>query len=36
MRMCIHPGERGIIRTGATHLAHKLTEEQELGLEHFT
>ena len=36
MRMCIHPSESGVIRAGAAHLAHKLTEEQELGLEHFT
>ena len=36
MRMCIYPGESGVKRAAATHLAHKLTEEQELGLKHFT
>ena len=36
MRMCIHPRESGVIRIAATHLAHKLTEEQELRLEHLT
>ena len=34
--MCIHQGERGVKRAAAAHLAHKLTEEQEFGLEHFT